>query len=120
MVPEAGAEVATRADFSIIRYAQCWEDAETLLVGLDVRPGDVCFSVGSGGENSLSLLSRAPRKVVAVDISPAQNACLELKAAGFRGLSHPELLEFVGARPSERRLELYESVRNHLTAAARR
>jgi S-adenosylmethionine:diacylglycerol 3-amino-3-carboxypropyl transferase len=111
-------EIAARADFSIIRYAQCWEDADTLLAALDIQPGDVCFSVGSGGENSLSLLSRAPRKVVAVDISPAQNACLELKASGFRGLSYPELLELVGVRSSQRRGELYQRVRKHLTHPA--
>jgi S-adenosylmethionine-diacylglycerol 3-amino-3-carboxypropyl transferase len=113
------AEIATRADFSIIRYAQCWEDADTLLAALDIRPGDVCFSIGSGGENSLSLLSRAPAKVVAVDLSPAQNACLELKAAGFRELDHPELLELVGVRYGKRRVELYERVRRHLTDGAR-
>jgi S-adenosylmethionine-diacylglycerol 3-amino-3-carboxypropyl transferase len=116
----AESEVAARADFSIIRYAQCWEDADTLLGGLQIRPGDVCFSIGSGGENSLSLLSCAPQKVTAVDLSPAQNACLELKTAGFRKLSHPELLEFVGVRPSRRRLALYDSLRKDLTTAARR
>jgi S-adenosylmethionine-diacylglycerol 3-amino-3-carboxypropyl transferase len=113
------AEIATRADFSILRYAQCWEDTDTLLAALDIRPGDMCFSVGSGGENSLSLLSQGPARVVAVDLSPAQNACLELKAAGFRGLTHPELLELVGVRPSERRLEFYQRVRQHLTLEAR-
>ena len=113
------AEIAARADFSIIRYAQCWEDADTLLAALDIQPGEVCFSIGSGGENSLSLLSRAPAKVVAVDLSPAQNACLELKAAGFRALTHAELLEFVGVRPSRRRLAFYERVRHDITDNAR-
>jgi S-adenosylmethionine-diacylglycerol 3-amino-3-carboxypropyl transferase len=111
--------IAARADFSILRYAQCWEDAETLLAALDVQPGDVCFSVGSAGENSLSLLSRAPGKVVAVDISPVQNACIELKAAGFRALEHAELLDLVGVRPSQRRHALYERVRQQLTPFAR-
>jgi S-adenosylmethionine-diacylglycerol 3-amino-3-carboxypropyl transferase len=118
MSPEP-AEIAARADFSILRYAQCWEDADTLLAALDIQPDDVCFSVGSGGENSLSLLARAPRQVIAVDLSPAQNACLELKAAGFRSLSHPELLELVGVSPSRRRGDLYERARRHLTEAAR-
>lgn len=113
------AEVAARADFSIIRYAQCWEDADTLLQGLDIQPGDVCSSIGSGGENSLSLLSRAPLKVIAVDLSPAQNACLELKAAGFRGLTHEALLELVGVRRSRRRIELYDQVRKYLSGSAR-
>ena len=35
-------EAAERADFSEIRYAQVWEDADVLLRGLDVQPGDVC------------------------------------------------------------------------------
>jgi S-adenosylmethionine:diacylglycerol 3-amino-3-carboxypropyl transferase len=30
-------EAATRADFSQIRYAQCWEDADVLLDALDIR-----------------------------------------------------------------------------------
>jgi S-adenosylmethionine-diacylglycerol 3-amino-3-carboxypropyl transferase len=112
-------EISKRADFSVIRYAQCWEDADTVLSALDVRPNDVCLSIGSGGENSLSLLSRSPAKVVAVDISPAQNACLELKAAGFRILLHPELLELVGIRRTRRHRELYERVRKGLSAATR-
>ncbi len=119
-VADLEAEVASRADFSIIRYAQCWEDADTLLKGLDVQPEDVCFSIGSGGENSLSLLSRAPLKVIAVDMSPAQNACLELKAAGFRVLDHEALLELVGVRASRRRPELYHRVRPELSANAQR
>jgi S-adenosylmethionine-diacylglycerol 3-amino-3-carboxypropyl transferase len=118
-VVDAEAEVAARADFSIIRYAQCWEDADTLLAAVNIRQGDTCFSVGSGGENSLSLLSQAPRKVVAVDLSPAQNACLELKAAGFRGLSYETLLELVGVRPSTRRIKLYDGVRQYLSDPAR-
>lgn len=113
------AEVASRADFSIVRYAQCWEDADTLLAALNIQPGDVCFSVGSGGENSLSLLSRAPAKVIAVDLSPAQTACLELKAAGFRRLDHERLLELVGVRASKRRTELYSGVRQYLSNEAR-
>ncbi len=113
------AEVAARADFSRIRYAQCWEDADTVLAALDVQPNDICFSVGSGGENSLSLLSRAPGKVIAVDLSLAQNACLELKAVGFKCLTHDALLELVGIRPSKRRLVLYQRVRDSLSDFAR-
>ena len=44
------AEVQTRAAFSKLRYAQCWEDADILLAGLDVQPGDSCFSIASAGE----------------------------------------------------------------------
>ena len=47
----AGSEVAGKADFRGIRYAQCWEDADVLVEGLDVHPGDVCLSIASAGEN---------------------------------------------------------------------
>jgi S-adenosylmethionine-diacylglycerol 3-amino-3-carboxypropyl transferase len=116
---DSTSEIAARADFSIVRYAQCWEDADVLLVALDIRPGDVCFSVGSGGENTLSMLSRAPSEVVAVDLSPAQVACIELKAAGFRALAYGNLLELVGLRPSVRRAEHYRAVRPLLSSSAR-
>ena len=103
-----------RVDLSIIRYAMCWEDADVLLAALDVQPGDVCLSIASGGENSLSLLACQPARVIAVDLSPAQIACVELKCAAFRRLDHPQLLELIGASPSKRRLPLYQALRSQL------
>lgn len=41
-----------KADFSFLRYAQCWEDADVLLEALDVGPDSVCLSIASAGENS--------------------------------------------------------------------
>ena len=83
--------------FDQLRYAQCWEDADILLEALEVRPHHTCLSIASGGENTLALLSRGPQKVIAVDLSPAQIACLELKAAAFAQLSHPEMLVLLGS-----------------------
>ena len=65
-------EAAARADFSAIRYAQVWEDADVLLAGLDVQPGDVCVSIASAGDNALALLTKDPSRVIALDLSPAQ------------------------------------------------
>src|SRR5437762_11455960 len=96
----AMSEIARKADFSVVRYAQCWEDADVLLAGLDVQPGDVCVSVASAGDNTLALLTRSPSRVVALDLNPAQLACLALRVAAYRGLSHPELLELIGSTPS--------------------
>ena len=111
--------LAQEADFSIIRYAQCWEDADVLLEALDIQPDEVCLSIASGGDNTLSLLTRRPRKVIAVDLSPAQMACLEIRMAAYRDLSHPELLELMGARASDRRDALYARLRPRLSVAAR-
>jgi S-adenosylmethionine-diacylglycerol 3-amino-3-carboxypropyl transferase len=111
-------EAAARADFSAIRYAQVWEDADVLLAGLDVRPGDTCVSIASAGDNALALLTKDPARVVALDLSRAQLACLELRVAAFRRLAHHELLELIGSRPSQRRLALLDRCRPALGAEA--
>jgi S-adenosylmethionine-diacylglycerol 3-amino-3-carboxypropyl transferase len=115
----ARSEIADRADFSAIRYAQCWEDADVLLAGLDVRPGDVCLSIASAGDNSLALLTRSPKRVIALDLNPAQFACADLRVAAYRELAHPELLELIGSTPSKRREDLYRRCRPLLDADAR-
>jgi S-adenosylmethionine-diacylglycerol 3-amino-3-carboxypropyl transferase len=117
-LPRSGTEVAESTAFSEILYAQCWEDADILLEGLDVGPGDTCLSVASAGDNTLALLTRDPRHVIAVDVSPAQLACLELRVAAYRCLSHEELLEFMGSRASHRREELYRRCRPLLDSDA--
>jgi S-adenosylmethionine-diacylglycerol 3-amino-3-carboxypropyl transferase len=96
-------EVEDRASFEIIRYAQVWEDADVLLEALDVREGEICLSIASAGDNALALLTRNPRRVIALDLSQAQLYCLELRMAAYRTLAHDELLELVGSRPSKRR-----------------
>ena len=99
------------ADWSIIRYAMCWEDADVLLAALDVRPGDACVSICSAGDNTLALLTRGPASVLAIDLSPAQLACLGLRVAAYRALDHGGLLELLGVRASPRRAELYARCR---------
>jgi S-adenosylmethionine-diacylglycerol 3-amino-3-carboxypropyl transferase len=100
-------EIAERADFSAIRYAQVWEDADILRAGLATRPGDRCLSIASAGDNAIALLLDDPAEVLAVDLSTAQLACVALRVAAYRSLEHEELLELMGSRPSARRLELY-------------
>ncbi|MYC53156.1 MAG: DUF3419 family protein [Gammaproteobacteria bacterium] len=112
-------EAAARADFSFIRYAQCWEDADILLEALDVGEGDVCLSIASAGDNSLSLLSRDPARVIAVDMNPAQLACLALRVAAYRVLQHDELLQLVGSRACGDREALYHRCRGALDTTAR-
>lgn len=111
--------IADAADFSGIRYAQCWEDADVLLRALDIQPGDTCLSIASAGDNTLAMLSRGPARVIALDLSPAQLACLELRVAAYRELAHAELLELIGSRPSGRRGELYRRCRTLLKPETR-
>ena len=112
----ARSEIESSADFSAIRYAQCWEDADVLLGGLEVQNGDVCLSIASAGDNSLSLLTKDPARVVAVDLNLAQLACVALRVAAYQKLEHAELLELIGSRraTSESRLKYYHRCRPEL------
>jgi S-adenosylmethionine-diacylglycerol 3-amino-3-carboxypropyl transferase len=105
---------------SAIRYAQCWEDADVLVEALAIGPGDRCLAIASAGDNVLAMLANGPARVLAVDSSAAQVACLELRVAAYRALAHAELLELVGSRPSARRPSLYVKCREHLSEFARR
>lgn len=111
--------IASRADFSQIRYAQCWEDADVLVAGLDPAAGAHCVSISSAGDNTLALLTRAPGRVVALDLNPAQLACLELRVAAYRRLQYAELLELIGSRPSTRRRDWFAACRDDLGPDAR-
>lgn len=119
------AEVADRADFSQIRYAQCWEDADILLSALNIKPGDTCVAIASAGDNALAMLAKSPARVIALDLNPAQLACLELRVAAYRCLSHPELLMLIGStrsvgEMSNIRTQLYQRCRSHLSPQAQR
>lgn len=111
-------EVANKASFTEIRYAQCWEDADVLLEGLDIQPGDICVSIASAGDNALAMLARSPAQVIALDLSDAQLACVDLRVAAYRELDHCALLELIGSRPSTRRPELYRRCRPLLSPSA--
>ncbi len=117
LIPTGG-EISYGADFTAVRYAQCWEDTEVLLAGLAVQPGDVCLSVASAGENALSLLTAYPAKVFAVDLNPAQLAMLELRVAAYRLLSYDDLLVFMGSRRGQHRVGLYHNCRRLLSRHA--
>lgn len=106
-------EIQDRADFSLIRYAQCWEDSRLLVAGM-VPSGRHCLSIGSAGENSFALLAAGAASVTAVEMNAAQIACIELRKAAYLHLSHPQLLELIGSRPSQERMEIYRSLREFL------
>jgi len=104
---------------AVVRYAQCWEDADVLIEAMQVEPHHSCLAIASAGDNVLALLSRSPRSVVAIDYNASQIACLELRVAAYRSLDHEALLRFSGARPATDRRELYAKCRPHLSIGAR-
>lgn len=118
MAAEPRSEVQQRTDFSRIRYAQCWEDADLLCEGLSPT-GRHCLSIGSAGDNSFALLAAGARSVTVAEMNPAQVACIELRKAGYLALDHPGLLQLLGLQPCEDRLALYQQCRGLMPETAR-
>lgn len=113
------AELKDKVDFSIIRYANCWEDADVLINSLQVQPNDKILSVASAGDNSLSLLSQKPATIIAADISLPQLHLTTLKKSAFKTLSHSDLLSFLGVTASNTRLDIYNMLRRDLPDSAK-
>ena len=103
-----------RVDFSLIRYSQCWEDTEVLLESLNIQENDICFGILSAGDNVFSMLAENPKKVVALDISFPQIALAKLKKEVFNSFSYDEMLEFMGVTKSDRRIEMYDRIKENL------
>jgi S-adenosylmethionine-diacylglycerol 3-amino-3-carboxypropyl transferase len=115
---EGAAAVLARGE---LRYSTVWEDHLLLEQGLDPHPGDDLLLIAGAGDNVLNLLLRNPRRIVAIDVNPAQTALVELQVAAISTLEHAEFLQLLGvtAAPAERRVTLYESVRFRLSEASR-
>lgn len=112
-------EVLKKADFSKVRYAQCWEDTEVLIESMNIKEGDTCLSIASAGDNTLAILIKNPARVIAIDLSIAQLSCLELRIAAFQELFYEELLTLLGctvpielkeSEQTKTRIALYKSV----------
>jgi S-adenosylmethionine-diacylglycerol 3-amino-3-carboxypropyl transferase len=108
-------QLTEKVSFDFIRYANCWEDADILLKGLNPAPGSKILSIGSAGDNSFSLLTTDPQLVVAVDVNKIQLYLIELKKACILHLSYAEVLQFLGFRPSDKREETFNRMKQHLT-----
>ncbi|MET3924246.1 DUF3419 family protein [Devosia sp. 2618] len=110
------ADIAGRARFDAIRYAQLWEDADVLVAALDTAPGATLVSIASAGDNALAMLLLDPKRVVAIDLSPAQIACLSIRMAGYRTLDHGGFIDLMGSRQSARRGELFDAIVRQVSA----
>ena len=113
------ADLEQKIDFSIIRYANCWEDPEVLLRGLSPKRGAKILSIASAGDNSFSLLTTDPELVVAVDVNPTQLYLVALKKAAIRHLDYEDVLVFLGFREGTDRPTLFHRIKSELDTDAR-
>ena len=112
-------DLTRRVKFDLLRYANCWEDADILLKVLDPDKGSKILSIGSAGDNSFSLLTSHPELVVAVDISRIQLHLIALKKACIISLSREDTLCFLGFMPSDIREEIFNRIKHNLDKPAR-
>lgn len=105
-------KLASRVSFDRIRYANCWEDADVLIRGLQLRGGERVLCIASGGDNALALLTAQPQSVLAIDINPTQLYLTELKQKAFQVLNYESLLVFLGVKEGadEERVACFQAV----------
>ncbi len=110
--------ITDKVNFTIIRYANCWEDAGILLEGLAPLPGSKILSIASAGDNSFSLLTTNPEIVVTIDINRVQLYLVELKKAAIQKLDHDETLQFLGFTGCEKRQEIFQYIKSGMSNEA--
>lgn len=91
----------SRASFNLVHrhrlvYNTCWEDPRLDREALALGPDDAMLVITSAGCNVLDYALDAPARIHAVDLNPRQNALLELKLAGIRGLDHHDFFQLFG------------------------
>ncbi len=102
-------EIARTMSLEQLRYSQVWEDHLLIERGLQITGSDDVLSIGSAGDNALALLLAGAHSVAAIDMSPAQNALLELKVAAVESINeHADFIAFLGLAEDTRRLERFD------------
>ncbi len=97
-------------------YNQCWEDPALDRVALDLGPDSEVMVITSAGCNALDYLLCEPKAVHAVDANPRQNALLELKVAGIRGLVWDDFFQVFGlGRHPDMEALYHADLRHHLS-----
>lgn len=114
MKPSESRKSLMKTEVDILRYANCWEDADILLEGLQPEPGAKILSVGSAGDNCFSLLTTNPEILIAVDANKIQLHLIGLKKASIEALTYEENLDFLGFRSSEHRIDFYKRIKHLL------
>ncbi len=89
--------------FRTLNYASVNEDWRTEREALRPGPEDTVLCVTGSGDRPLDLLACGPRRVVAIDLNPAQNHLLALKVAAMRRYEYDEFAAFVGLASADPR-----------------
>lgn len=109
-------------NFDQIRYSMVWEDSENLLKILTPTSQHQVLCIGSAGCNVISLALTGPKRIVAIDLSPAQIALIRLKVVAIETLSHADFVSLIGLKAQAttgERTAIYQKIRPHLDSNTR-
>jgi len=86
---------------------------------LDIKSGELVFTIASCGANAITLLLDNPSQVIALDLAHPQICMAKLQVACFKNLSYQEMLVFLGinskaASPEDRWKMYEEKLKTHL------
>ncbi len=95
------------------------EDSASEARALAIGGHTNLLSLTASGSRVFELLLEWPRRILAIDWNPAQNALAELKIAGIRHLQREPYLRFIGVLDAGDRLETYARLRASLSDTAR-
>jgi len=101
-----------------VNYSSCNEDGLSEIKALRIRENDRVLCITGSGARTFDLLTAKPAEIISLDFNPCQNHLLELKMRAIAGLSYENYVEFLGLRPSDRRVELFKGLRGGLSQEA--
>lgn len=119
MLNWAGQKVFQTIHGNNLIYNQCWEDPRLDHEALQINESDRVMVLTSAGCNALDYVLKGPERVDAVDMNPRQNALLELKMAGIKGLEYDDFFTLFGYGYHPQADRLYQmTMREHMSPAA--
>jgi S-adenosylmethionine-diacylglycerol 3-amino-3-carboxypropyl transferase len=107
-----------QVQLSKLIFTHNWEDPASDEKALDLKKGDVVFTITSGGCNTLGFLRFDPSRIYCLDINAAQNHLMELKKAAFSALDYSTMAGFFGLRKINDRNSIFMSLKNPLSSDA--
>ncbi len=101
---------------ALIRYSNCWEDTDNLLDNLEEQKN--ILSICSGGDNTLAMLLKNPKRILAFDLNINQIYLLKLKVCAMQNLKYEEVLILLGVKDGDAYQE-FVKIKNKLKKETR-
>ncbi len=112
------AKINGQVPLSNLIFTVNWEDPESDVKAIGMKPGQSLLTITSGGCNTLGFLLHDPEKIYAIDINPAQTWLMEFKIACIKNLNHDEFISLLGLKECEDRWNLFSKIQHDLSKEA--